>query len=455
MTQALKLAEEWNNEAYVSLHLAQTMLEMAGLPRKTSYSHWIPEYKIKVPKLTKGDHGETEKRVDFFVQDYNRNVNFLVEVKAANKIDDNARFQLQTYLQYSHIIFGVLIDPSLVEIYEFKEGQCSLKCEHNIENPEKVEPVGNFLKFFLDQVKMAKMRTIAVHAAKGGVGKTTLVVNISYELAKLGNRVLVIDLDDQANASLSLGVNKADELDKADSLVKFVQILKSFKGRKELIEFLKDYELPRFNYKEYIQPSPLNQNLSKISKSGKIDVLPSSYKTKDFAIADLGLYVDKKLDAALQKSGISADYDYAVIDTPPSSGTMTHNGLYAAQYVLIPSVMEYLSVYGIISVIQSAKGIQEKNRERGNIIGIVPMMTEGVKLHNTIKKLIIKIFPSILTLEEVKKTTSIGQASQARQPLSLFAERNKEAGSAAIQFSKLTKQIIDIIKNEGSMGIQK
>jgi len=65
------------------------------------------------------------------------------------------------------------------------------------------------------------MSTIAIHTSKGGVGKTTLVVNLAYELAKLNYRILVVDLDDQANASLSLGVNKADQFDKASSSEEF------------------------------------------------------------------------------------------------------------------------------------------------------------------------------------------------------------------------------------------
>jgi len=451
-----KLTKDWNNEAYVSLHLVQTMLEMAGLPRKTSYSHWIPEYKIKVPKLTNDQLKETEKEVDFLVQDYSRYVNFLVEVKTANtRIDDNARFQLATYLRHSRTRFGVLIDPFLVEIYEYKEGQCSRLSEHNIENPEKVEPVAHFLKTFLDQVKM---RTIAIHTSKGGVGKTTLVVNISYELAKQGNRVLVIDLDDQANASLLLGVNKADEFDKADNLEKFEQVLESFQERKEIVEFLRDYQLKNFNYKEYIQPSPLNKILNKITYSGKIDVLPSSYKTTDSAIANSGGILEKRLDRALQQSGISADYDYAIIDTPPNATTIASNGLYAAQYLLIPSQMEYLSMYGIRTPIKRAKEVQEENSKRGAIIGIVPMMTENVRLHTTIKQLISKSFRGIPILQDIKRTVSIGQASQARQPLSAFAEHGKAAGAgaAATQFTDLTQDIVSRIKKiESSIGIQK
>ena len=441
----VQLSSDWNNEAYVSLHLVQTMLEMAGLPRKSSYSHWIPEFKVKVPRQTANSPIVwTQKEVDFLVEDVSRYINFLVEIKTAKtRLDEAARTQLETYLKYSHTRFGILIDPFSVEIYEYTQGSATLKCKHNIENPEQVQPVANFVRNFLDTVKM---RTIAIYTAKGGVGKTTLVVNIAYELAKIGNRVLVVDLDDQANASLSLGVNKADELDNATNLKEFVTILESFKERKELIEFL-EYSSANLSYKECIQPSSLNKVIS-LAKGikGRIDVIPGSYKTTDSNILKLGAFWNKKLDNALWKSGLSHDYDYIIIDTPPSLTAVTQNGLIAAQYVIIPSQMEYLSVYAIRQPIKDAKEIQDNtNGTRGNILGIVPMMVENVKLHTNMKALVSKIFRDIPLLPEIKRTTVVGQASHARQPLSLFAEQNKAASSVAKQFSTLTKQIVNQI----------
>ncbi|MFB2882067.1 ParA family protein [Floridanema aerugineum] len=450
----LELSSEWNNEAYVSLHLVQRMLEKAGLPPKSGYSHWIPEFKVKVPKLNVTGYLEwTQKEVDFFVEDLSRHINFLVEIKTSEtRIDDDARIQLQTYLKYSHTRFGILIDPFLVEIYEYSKWVTTLRYSLNIDSPSNVEPIANFLRNFLDSVKM---RTIAIHTSKGGVGKTTLVVNIAYELASQGNRILVIDLDDQANASLSLGVNKADAFDKASTIEKFEKLLKSFEERKELVEFLKDYELSSFNYTQYIQPSSFNSVLNSGGCPGKVDVLPSSYKTTDAAIANLGGIREKRLDKALRQSNIAADYDYVIIDTPPSATTIASNGLYAAQYVVIPSQMEYLSVYGIRTPIKRTREVQEEmGGKRGVILGIVPMMTENVKLHNTIKQLVAKNFQGIPILPEIKRTVSIGQASNARQPLSLFAEQNKGAGTAAKQFSALTKEIVEKINQiESCVGV--
>jgi chromosome partitioning protein len=449
-----ELSPDWNNEAYVSLHLVQTMLEKAGLPRKTGYSHWIPEFKVQVPRLTANNQIVwTQKEVDFLVEDLSRYINFLVEIKTAQtRLDEEARLQLETYLKYSHTRFGILIDPFSVEIYEYIQGVATLKCKHNIENPEQVQPVANFVRNFLDTVKM---RTIAIHTSKGGVGKTTLVVNIAYELAKLGNRVLVIDLDEQAHASLSLGVNKAEDFDKASTLEEFEKVLDSFLYRKEVVEFLKDYDTPSFNYKEYIQISPINQIFSKTGCPGKIDVLPSSYKTTDAALVNLAGIREKRLDKALRQSSIANDYDYVVIDTPPSATTITSNGLYAAQYVVIPSQMEYLSAYGIRTPIKRAREVQEEMGKRGAILGIVPMMTEkNVKLHTTIKALVKQRFQGITMLPEIKRAAAVGQASQKRQPLSLFAEHNKGAADAVKQFSELTQQIVQRIDQiESSVGM--
>ncbi|KHD05630.1 hypothetical protein PN36_23495 [Candidatus Thiomargarita nelsonii] len=423
------------------------MLIRAGLPKKIGLtSCWYPEFRVKVPKIE--GTGFTEKRVYFLIEDHTRYVNFLIEVKSAKqRINDEARFQLyDKYLYRSKIRFGILIDPFLIEIYEY--GQPKPKAKLEIENPTNIEPIATFMIKFLDTVKM---RTIAIHTSKGGVGKTTLVVNMAYELAKQGNRVLVVDLDDQANASLSLGVNKADEIDKASSLEEVEQILASFEERQELIEFLEDCGEKDFDYRKYIYPSSFNKHL-KEGTDGSIDILPSSYKTQPYPLEELPSG-ERRLNKGLQK--LKGEYDYCVIDTPPTYNRITWNGIFAAQYIVIPSQMEYLSAYGIRNPIRKTRVVREESEDtRATILGIVPMMTDNTKINKTILELVKKTFHNIPIFSDVKRTTNMREASHQRIPLSLLAEHKPQAGDAAKQMANLTQKIVERINSlESDKGI--
>ena len=288
-----------------------------------------------------------------------------------------------------------------------------------------------------------EMRTIAIYAAKGGVGKTTLVVNLAYELAKKGKRVLVIDLDDSANTSLLLGVNKADEIEQADNLEEIEKILHSFDDRKELIDFLTESPKKDFDGESYIYPSILfNKYLKEHKYQGKMSIIPSSYRTKtqDIVAAPNAF---NRLEVGLRT--ISDKYDFVIIDTPPSSDVISYNGLYAAQYWLIPSQMEYLSIYGILNPVRKAQSVQAKsNRERGNILGIVPMMTDAkLVLHKKIRKLVENTFPDIKVFSDVKRSTHVGMALSARQPISVYSKQNSQVPSEiGNMFSEITEELL-------------
>jgi chromosome partitioning protein len=144
------LSSDWNNEAYVSLHLVQEILEEAGLPKRSDFSHWYPQFPIKIPKV---DKKHSPSSADFFIEDRRRNINFLIEVKTANtRINHPARFQLDMYLRYSEVKFGILIDPFLIEAYEFIRGRAKLQERFEIKNPTEVKPIATFLKTFLDSI---------------------------------------------------------------------------------------------------------------------------------------------------------------------------------------------------------------------------------------------------------------------------------------------------------------
>jgi chromosome partitioning protein len=303
------------------------------------------------------------------------------------------------------------------------------------------------------------MQTIAIHTSKGGVGKTTLTVNICYELAKRGFKVLAIDLDDQANSSLYLGVNKADEFNKAKSLEEFNKILQYFKDRKEAIDFLKaDIDSKEFDYKEYIQESPLNKFINRINPDGKIDVLPGSYKTKEdetlTQVAGGGGIRQNRLYRALQKSEIADVYDYIIIDTPPNLTMVGNNGLYAARYLIIPTQMEYFSVFGVTSVITNVKKTVQFDTDgvRGKVLGIVPMMTDPKgknRINRFAHELLQQMIPSEIEIfPEIKRSTYFADAAKDGLPISAFAEKRSAAGSAARQLLDVVDKLIERIMHE-------
>jgi chromosome partitioning protein len=428
------LSPDWNNESYVSLHLVQKILNLAGIAKKG----WYPQFPITV--------GKTHKKADFLIQNEARQVDFLIEIKSAKaRIDDKARFQLKMYLEHAAMRYGLLIDPFLIEIYEYHAGQLLLRQHYAIPDPTQAEPVAVFLDLFLESIKM---RTLTINASKGGVGKTTLVVNIAYELAKQGNRVLVVDLDDQANASLTLGVNKAESFAKIMSVQAYKTLLDSFLERKEVLDFIKigfkNAELS--DYRVCIHPASNYFDVSAINSRGKVDVLPSSYRTSPRDMPD-NPAAHKFLDRGLKK--LVGDYDYVLIDTAPCFNTVAWSAQYAAQYLIIPSQMEYLSAYGIRNLLEQVRGVQEDtDHTRARVLGIVPMMLENNKLNQTVEKFITDTLPDIPLLPAIKRSTYLGQASLSRMPLSLFAEKKNQAGSTAIQFQELTKEIITLIDRQ-------
>jgi len=190
----------------------------------------------------------------------------------------------------------------------------------------------------------AMARVIAFANQKGGVAKTTTTLNLGVALAEQGRRVLAVDLDPQGNLTMSQGWHP-DEIDRSmfDVLV---------------------HRLP----------------ISEIVRTNELDVAVSSI---DLAGAELALASMIGRERALEKALAPAreNYDFVLIDTPPSLGLLTINALTAADKVIVPVQCEYLSMRGLIQLQNTLAMIRENLNPGVDIEGILPTLVDSRTLH--------------------------------------------------------------------------
>ncbi|MDO6523387.1 ParA family protein [Shimia thalassica] len=189
-------------------------------------------------------------------------------------------------------------------------------------------------------------KIIAVANQKGGVGKTTTTINLAAALQETGNRVLVVDLDPQGNASTGLGIETQD---------------REFTTYDLLVE---DAELA-----DVIQPTELDG----------MSIIPA---TVDLSSADIELISNEKrsflLHDALRQPAMDAyDWDYVLIDCPPSLNLLTVNAMIAAHSVLIPLQSEFFALEGLSQLMLTVREVRQTANTKLRIEGIVLTMFDA------------------------------------------------------------------------------
>lgn len=211
-------------------------------------------------------------------------------------------------------------------------------------------------------------RIITIFNQKGGVGKTTTVINLAAGLGKLKKKVLVIDIDPQGNATSGLGVDKASlDLSVYDALI----------NELDLASIIME------------------------SSSENVDIIPSNV---DLAGAEIELIEIPERELILKRAieNMDREYDYIFIDCPPSLGLLSINGLSASHSVLIPIQCEYYALEGVSQLMDTIVLVKQGLNPDLEIQGVVLSMFDGrtnlsIQVVDEVKKYFKnKVFTSII-----------------------------------------------------------
>jgi len=241
---------------------------------------------------------------------------------------------------------------------------------------------------------------------KGGVGKTTTTINLGAYLAQLGQRVLVVDLDPQANATSCLGVDKLG-----------VQ-----GGTYEAL-------LGDANLASYIL---LNERL-------RLSLLPSS---PSLAGAEIELVDELAREVRLRKAIllVADKYDYVLIDCPPSLGLLTVNGLMAAMDgVIVPVQCEFLALEGLGQLTQTIERVRSLLFPELNVRGVVLTMFDSrTNLANDVVAEVNRHFPEQVFKSVIPRSIRLAEAPSYGLPISAYAPTSV----GAVAYEALAKELL-------------
>ncbi len=251
------------------------------------------------------------------------------------------------------------------------------------------------------------MKIITLTNQKGGVGKTTSTANLGAALALKGKKVLVIDLDPQAHLTTSLGV--------------------------------KEHELEKTIYEVFKGTVSINEAIIDLSKPGRrLWLLPS---TLTFSVADTEFSAEAGREYLLKEAlqELNQDFDYVLIDCPPSLGLLTINGFTAAQEVYIPLQTEYLAMHGMTQLMQVYGVVKKRINPALKITGIIGTMYDGrKKLNREVIDKISEHFGDHLFKTMIRTNISLAEAPSFGQDI--FTYRPESAG--AEDYAALAEEVL-------------
>ncbi len=248
-------------------------------------------------------------------------------------------------------------------------------------------------------------KTIAIANQKGGVGKTTTAINLSACLAELGNTVLVVDIDPQGNTTSGLGINK-----------------------KKLNCSIYDLLLGEIKLEDCLQKSVV-KNLS---------VLPSDVNLAGAEIELIG--VDEK-EFLLKKiiEPVKFNYDFIIIDCPPSLNTLTVNAMTTADTVLVPIQCEYYALEGLSQLIHTIDLVQKRLNPELDIEGILFTMYDSrTNLSIQVVENVQKNLKKFIYKTMIPRNVRLAEAPSHGLPITMYDAKSTGAES----YRDLAKEVV-------------
>lgn len=246
---------------------------------------------------------------------------------------------------------------------------------------------------------------ISVTNQKGGVGKTTSAVNIAFFLAKAGKTTLLIDFDPQGNATSGLGVDK--------------QLLEAT---------MTEVMMGKAALSDVIIPT----------KHKRLSLAPS---TPHLANTEVELAQAERRFTRLKNAVATLEeYDYVIIDSPPSLSLLTVNGLIAAQYILLPVQAEFYALEGLGQLLETMKLVRKNMNPTLDLLGVLPtMMDSRTTLSTQVLGEIKKHFPGKVFETAIPRNVRLAEAPSHGLPVGAYDRFSK--GSRA--YKAVTKEVID------------